>query len=185
MSGRGTVHTMGALAPSQRMTTVPVTAATSARSRRPALLHLAVTYPAPAEKVHAGAKRLVLRPLEPPRLLRQAREREHCAVARGTTYARTRPPDLDERGVLPVAGRVPATRAWIESSAARGMLSSGPPTPPAAERRSVREPFVERAARGGTRGSARGELERRRGIGRRPYVQMARDHLNVRRTTAA
>ena len=128
ISGRGTVQITGSRAPSQRIRTVPVGAAYRSAlgwtpTPRPASSYL-IRRPSRNACKRAAVSSARRRPLA------SAGSRPSVKTARSraaTTYALNRGPHTwtsDESSQ--VDGSVPATRAWIERTAARGMLSCRP-----------------------------------------------------------
>ena len=93
--------------------------------------------------------------LRRPRSSSGSRPSEKTAWSRAaTTYALKRgPQSWTSDGSSQVDGRVPSTRAWIESSAARGMLSCSPAQ--AARRSDARRAGAARRARRTRRRNAR------------------------------
>ena len=73
------------------------------------------------------ASRCVFRSPQRLRVVRQPPEREHGTIRAATTYALDRGPQTcTSDGSSQAAGPVPSTRAWIDSTAARGTLSCSP-----------------------------------------------------------
>ena len=126
-TGAVTAQMVGARAPSQRIRMVPVGAAYRIPLPTPSAQRPRDRHPPIAEDVpHAG--RHLLGDAPAARIVGPPAEREYRDDhAPESTYTLNRGPHTwTSEGSSQVDGWVPATRAWIESSAARGMLSCRP-----------------------------------------------------------